>query len=103
MGIGKYNIKMDTISQNTGRRVSKSFPVRINPIFQERLEYAPTVDVSTIIPEQIDPRDGAIFKILFKNRNPLNIENLSIQMEGNLIDEYKLTSLSAKARIDTLF
>ncbi len=96
IGIGKYVIRITLTSKNTNTKITKSINVRVKPIFQERLEYGPTVDITTSIQEKIDPRYENSIKIHFKNRNALDIENLSIDIESNLVN------LNRKSKLEPL-
>jgi hypothetical protein len=93
IGIGRYNLGLDLISKNTGQRITKSLTISVIPKFQKNVDYNPAIDVTAIVPETIDPREDFDIKINLKNKNALDIKNLTISIDGFLISDYRETSL----------
>lgn len=95
IGIGRYIVGLDIVSEKTKTRVSKPLTINVKPQFpfEFKGEYQPLVDITTDIPEKIDPREDIIIKVNLKNRNPLDIKELDIYIESELMNEFRTTPL----------
>lgn len=86
--VDTYTLDVGVVSQRTGQE--QKAPITIGIKSTEPLigGYIPTVVTSTSIsPEEIDPREDLIIKIVLNNQNVLDYPNLTIKVESNLFKD----------------
>lgn len=93
VGIGRYIIGVDFVSSNTKTKISKGLVVNVIPSFETIGVFNPDVDISTEVPEKMDPRQDINIKVNLKNRNRLDITNLTINLQSKLLNDYIQTTL----------
>ena len=99
-----YITSVDTYTLDTGIVLGRAgeeqkVPVTIGIKSTEPLiqGYIPTVLASaSITPEKIDPREAAKVKIVLSNQNVINYTNLTLKIEGDLINQEIYFPLSPK-------
>jgi len=94
IGIGRYIVGIDFSSRNTNKKITKNVAINVKPYGETGMLYKTSVDVTATFDEEIDPRNPFSIKINLDNRNPLNITNLSMNIQSELFNEYRETTLN---------
>jgi len=88
---GRYQIKLVVNSEKTDEEVRKVLDLSLVSGEYHQAEFRPELKIDIEIPDngKMDPRNKQILKIHIKNKNLLNIVDLSIKLKSSLIDEQK--------------
>ena len=92
---GKYAVEIVLESQNTGVAIKKLLNINVHSLKPPIPDYQPTIklDIELANNGKFDPRNPAIIKVILKNKNALNLTEISVTLKSKLIDEerYPLT------------
>ncbi len=73
--------------------VIENFYVYIKPSNYTPMEYVPNVAMEVRMDEETDPRNPIILEVYMRNRNPLDLKDLSIEVESELFSKMYITTL----------
>lgn len=73
--------------------VIENFYVYIKPSNYTPMEYVPNVAMEVRMDEEIDPRNPISLEVYMRNRNPLNLKELSIEVDSELFSKTYITTL----------
>ncbi|MAG08597.1 hypothetical protein CMO89_03925 [Candidatus Woesearchaeota archaeon] len=88
---GRYQIKLVIESEKTDEEVRKILNLNLVSGEYHQAEFKPDVLVTVDIPNdgKLDPRQKQVIKISLKNKNLLNIGDLSLMLKSELVDGQK--------------
>lgn len=95
-GPGNYNIPV-TIKSANGELVDTFVRIAIKSFKDGYGQYTPAISMSVIVKEQLDPRNKLNVQVILKNRNILELENLSLVMYSDIFEKSDIVSLGALA------
>lgn len=75
--------------------VVENFYVYIKPSNYTPREYVPNVAMEVRMVEEADPRNPISLEVYMRNRNPLNLENIHIEVSSELFNKEYITTLGA--------
>jgi len=78
---GLYSLMLN-IETDLGEKYSKGLNVYINP--EKPGDYLPSIKVTVMMEEKINPQETQTIKLLLENRNPLNMPELVIKLQGDI-------------------
>jgi hypothetical protein len=73
--------------------VVENFYVYVKPSNYTPLEYVPNIAMEVRMPEEIDPRNPISLEVYMRNRNPLNLDQLIIEVTSDLFSKSYITTL----------
>ncbi|MBI4739856.1 hypothetical protein HY772_10080 [Candidatus Woesearchaeota archaeon] len=82
--LGRYNVKLTVKSETTQKTVDAILRLRIT---KPALSLRPDFNARLLVPAQVDPRQRNTVKILLRNNNALDLENISIVLSSNLVNK----------------
>jgi hypothetical protein len=100
VGVGIYRIETKFESRQTGQEEIIRLPLSYT--FENIIgEYVPNVALTADIPESIDPREKVKLTILLRNRNLLNLKELTVDINSPFFTESFETELGPRAEKST--
>ncbi len=88
---GQHAITLN-VKSNDGNEVEK-VPLIINVRDKDLSSYKPSVGVVILMPEEISPEEDFAINMIFKNKNPLELDNIEVKVESSQFSETNLISL----------
>ena len=86
--VDTYTLDVAVVLSRTNEELSVPITVGIKSTGPLIEGYVPTVLANVgIIPEQVDPREPFVIKVMLSNQNPINYSNLTIRIESNQFNE----------------
>ena len=82
-------------SLEDGYSVIENFYIYIKPSNYTPQEYVPNIAMEVRMPEEVDPRNPISLEVYMRNRNPLNLEQLTIEVQSELFSKSYVTTLGA--------
>ncbi len=79
-GQGFYVVPL-TVSTK-GEAIKKSLVIYIKSLEDRYLDYTPSVALGASIPKEVDPQKPVTVQVSIRNRNMLNIENITLKIDG---------------------
>jgi hypothetical protein len=95
--VDTFTLNVGIVKQSTNEE--KKVPITIGIKSTEPLigGYIPTVlGIVSVTPEKIDPRDEFKIRIALNNQNVINYSNLTVKIEGNLVNDVLYVPLGPK-------
>lgn len=87
---GIYNLDLN-IESDLGEKYSESLSVYISP--RKPMDYLPSIKVTIDINKKLNPQEPQSLKLFLENKNPLNLANLVIRLQGDIPEFYKEVSI----------
>jgi hypothetical protein len=100
-GYGTQGVPVTFKEVESGSVITKTLVLSLRGADTPGREYAPTVALDILMPYEIDPRNPIPMRVVLRNRNPLNIANLSVYVSSphfNASTTLNLGPLSEKTR-----
>ncbi|MBI2549331.1 hypothetical protein HYW21_08330 [Candidatus Woesearchaeota archaeon] len=94
MPVGLYLLEVFLKSKETGEVVKDTLDINIKSQEGVIKEYLPSVTLDIRMPDKVDPRDEFTVKVFLKNRNPLEIEEMTISVASPLFTRERVVSLA---------
>jgi hypothetical protein len=89
---GTQIVKVIIESLNTGESFEVELPVTLKSFDEEGRTYSPSVEMKVKVPEEIMPKDTMVLEVYMRNRNRLDISNMTLYVSSPLfVDERQLT------------
>ncbi|MEM4336514.1 MAG: hypothetical protein QXG86_00725 [Candidatus Woesearchaeota archaeon] len=87
---GKRSFQIDFVSEYTKRAQTAILSADIR---QDLIKGPADIDISLLMPEVLNPTKPNSIKIFLKNKNLLNISNITIKLESRLFEKYTTIGL----------
>ncbi len=103
--IGIYALNVKIKGERTDTFRFHLFTIHKKPLDQITGEYKPSIDFSIDIPGEVDPRKKVPVEIYLKNKNSLDVGNVTITIESSLFQDKKVVYLGPleEKRIEYLY
>jgi len=88
---GIYKLDLN-IESDLGEKHSENLNVYVSP--EKPMDYLPSIKVSLDMNEKMNPQESQSIKLFLENKNPLNIPELAIKLQGDISEFNKETSVS---------
>ncbi|MFH1073102.1 MAG: hypothetical protein V1743_06770 [Nanoarchaeota archaeon] len=95
VGIGPFGIPVKIKSLVTGEFYTFDMPINIKIANVNDPGYTPQIALSADLPKYIDPRNAFTLTIIMRNRNPLDIPGLTVQVDSALFSKEYTTTLAS--------
>lgn len=82
VGLGTYRVPL-RVQTSDGTQEIIELPVSVS-LDAFDFNYLPDVALNVVVPQSVDPRNKLKLEVLLKNRNMLDIENLVVEISGDL-------------------
>lgn len=96
-GQGFYVIPL--VIETGGESITKPLTIYIKSLKDRSLGYIPSVALGASIKEKVDPREPATVHVVIRNRNMLDIDNITLNIDGEAFKksvEFSLSGLEEK-------
>ena len=90
---GQHAITLN-VKSNAGNEVEK-VPLIINVREKDMSSYQPSVGVVILMPKELSPNENISMTLLFKNKNPLELEDVEVVVESSQFLEKRLIFLDS--------
>jgi hypothetical protein len=96
---GAQSVRVFIESPNTKERLTLQLPVFVKSYDTERKEYKPSVELTATFQEKIDPRTPISLELYMRNRNMLNIDEMTVIISSSLFYDEKIISIGPMSEI----
>ncbi len=97
MSRGPKKVELLVKSELTGVTESKYFYINVGESEPSLKEYLAAVSKILDMPTKIDPREPVVIRLNLENKNPKNIQAMTIDLNSRLIKKQEITSLEPLA------
>ncbi|MFH0876584.1 MAG: hypothetical protein V1859_11720 [archaeon] len=99
---GPQQVKITIESINTENKYEEGISVYVKWSITGRRQYAPSIELRTTFPQNVDPRQNIPLTIYLRNRNGLNIDKLIISVKSKLFTkEYSIPFSGLEERTES--
>jgi len=83
---GIYFIRI-SVESDLGEKYEESLKIYLSP--EKPLDYLPSIKATVDMDDKVDPQQAVAIKLFLENRNPLNLSNLKVTVQGDIPNEFR--------------